>query len=70
MGRVLDGGSVMTGAEEAAMRASLMRLTLRELRRVAREDGVCLGYVTRKADVVGEIVAHRHYVEHMRQEDQ
>ncbi len=59
----------MTGAEEEAMRRALMRLTLRELRRVAREEGVCLGYVTRKADVVGEIVAHRHYVEHMRQEE-
>lgn len=70
MGRVLDGGCVMTGAEEAAMRASLMRLTLRDLRRVAREEGACLGYATRKADVVVEIVAHRRYVEHMRQEDQ
>lgn len=27
----------MTGAEESAMRASLMRLTLRELRRAAGE---------------------------------
>lgn len=70
MGRVLDGGRVMTGAEEAAMRASLMRLTLRELRRVAREEGACLGYATRKADVVVEIVAHRRYVEHMRQESE
>lgn len=59
----------MTGAEEEAMRRALMRLTLRELRLVAREEGVCLGYVTRKADVVGKIVAHRCYVEHMRQEE-
>lgn len=59
----------MTGTEEDAMRRSLMRLTLRELRRVAREEGVCLGYASRKADVVGEIVAHRHYVEHMRHEE-
>lgn len=51
------------------MRRALMRLTLRELRLVAREEGVCLGYVTRKADVVGKIVAHRCYVEHMRQEE-
>lgn len=46
-----------------------MRLTLRELRRVTREEGVCLGYASRKADVVGEIVAHRHYMEHMRHEE-
>lgn len=59
----------MTAAEEGAVRRALMRLTLRELRRVARDEGVCLGYATRKADVVGEIVAHRHYVEHMRQEE-
>ena len=59
----------MTGTEEDAVRRSLMRLTLRELRRVAREEGVCLGYASRKADVVGEIVAHRHYMEHMRQEE-
>ena len=59
----------MTGAEEEAMRRALMRLTLRELRRLARDEGVCLGYETRKADVVGEIVAHRCYVEHMRQEE-
>lgn len=59
----------MTGTEEDAMRRALMRLTLRELRRVAREEGVCLGYASRKADVVGEIVAHRHYVEHMRHEE-
>lgn len=59
----------MTGAEEDAERRSLMRLTLRELRRVTREEGVCLGYASRKADVVGEIVAHRHYMEHMRHEE-
>lgn len=59
----------MTGAEEEAMRRALMRLTVRELRRVAREEGACLGYATRKADVVGEVVAHRHYMEHMRQEE-
>ena len=59
----------MTRAEEEAMRRALMRLTVSELRRVAREEGVCLGYASRKADVVGEIVAHRHYMEHMRQEE-
>lgn len=58
----------MRESDEEAMRRSLMRLTVRELRRVAREEGACLGYATRKADVVGEIVAHRSYVEHMRQE--
>lgn len=58
----------MTGAEEEAMRRALTRLTVRELRRVAREEGVCLGYASRKADVVGEIVAHRRYVDYMRPE--
>lgn len=59
----------MTGAEEEAMRRALMRLTVRELRRVAREEGVCLGYErSTKAGIVGAIVSHRRYVEHMRQE--
>ena len=58
----------MTGAEEAAMRRALMRLTARELRQVARDEGVCLGHARRKADVVGEIVAHRGYVDYMRRE--
>ena len=59
----------MTGADEEAMRRALMRLTVRELRRLAREEGVCLGYEgSTKAGIVGSIVSHRRYVEHMRQE--
>lgn len=60
----------MTGDEEEAMRRALMRLTVRELRQVAREEGVCLGYEgSTKAGVVGAIVSHRRYLEHMRQEE-
>ena len=60
----------MTGDEEGAMRRSLMRLTVRELRQVAREEGVCLGYEgSTKAGIVGAIVSRRRYVEHMRQEE-
>ena len=60
----------MTGADEEAMRRALMRLTVRELRQVAREEGVCLGYEgSTKAGIVGAIVSHRRYVEHMRQEE-
>lgn len=60
----------MTGAEEEAMRRALTRLTVRELRQVAREEGVCLGYEgSTKAGIVGAIVSHRRYVEHMRQEE-
>ena len=58
----------MTGAEEEAMRRDLMRLTVRELRQVAREEGVCLGYEgSTKAGVVGAIVSHRLHVERMRE---
>ena len=60
----------MTGADEEAMRRALTRLTVRELRQVAREEGVCLGYEgSTKAGIVGAIVSHRRYVEHMRQEE-
>lgn len=60
----------MTGAEEEATRRALTRLTVRELRRVACEEGVCLGYEgSTKAGVVGAIVSHRRHVEHMRQEE-
>lgn len=60
----------MTGADEEAMRRALTRLTVRELRQVAREEGVCLGYEgSTKAGIVGAIVSHRRHVEHMRQEE-
>ena len=60
----------MTSADEDAVRRSLMRLTVRELRQVARDEGVCLGYEgSTKAGIVGAIVSHRRYVEHMRQEE-
>ena len=58
-------------ADEEAMGRALMRLTVRELRRLAREEGVCLGYAgSTKAGIVGAIVSHRRYVEHMRQEEE
>lgn len=60
----------MRRVDEDAVRRSLMRLTVRELRQVARDEGVCLGYEgSTKAGIVGAIVSHRRYVEHMRQEE-
>lgn len=60
----------MTADEEEAMGRELMRLTVRELRALAREEGVRLGYASRKADVVREIVGHRAYMEYTRGEEQ
>lgn len=58
----------MTESEEAAMRRELGSMRVRDLRALAREEGVCLGYQgSRKADVVEAIVSarrYRDYVEH------
>lgn len=41
-----------------ARRAELSRMTVRELRQLARAEGVCLGYAaSRRASAVDEIVA-------------
>ena len=48
--------------EYEAMRESLMRLTVKELRGIARDEGICLGYAgANKRSMVGEIVGQRRY---------
>lgn len=52
----------MEQKDYGAMRAELMRMTMRELREVARAEGICLGYAgSRKASTVDEIVGHRRH---------
>ena len=47
------------------MRDELSRMTVKELRAIAREEGICLSYSgATKAGIVGEIVSQRHYREH------
>lgn len=46
------------------MRDQLMKLSIKELKAIAKEEGVCLGYAaSRKDSTVGEIVAYRRYTE-------
>ncbi len=43
--------------DEGARRDELMRMTMRELRQLARDEGICLGYAgARKDTAVDEIV--------------
>lgn len=47
-----------------AMREELSRMTLKELRVLAKRDGICLGYAaSRKDTCVAEIVSSRRYQE-------
>ena len=47
-----------------AMRKGLMRCTLKELRALAKHEGICLGYdASRKDTAVGVIVANRRHRE-------
>lgn len=47
-----------------AMREELMGMTLKELRKLAKRDGICLGYAaSRKDSCVAEIVSSRRYQE-------
>lgn len=53
----------MTDYEE--MRAELSKLTVKELRSIARAEGICLGYSgATKAGAVNEIVSQRRHREH------
>lgn len=46
------------------MHDELMQLTLKELRAIAKEDGICLGYAaSRKDSCVAEIVSSRRHFE-------
>ena len=57
----------MTDYEE--MRAELSKLTVKELRAIARAEGICLSYSgATKAGGVGEIVSQRRYREMMERE--
>lgn len=51
-----------------AMRADLMRMTMKELRAIARAEGICLGYdgATRRG-TVDAIVGERRYRELMKE---
>lgn len=44
------------------MRESLMGLTVRQLRQIARDEGICLGYAaSSKNATIGEIVGTRRH---------
>lgn len=46
------------------MRAELSRLTMRELKQIAKDEGICLGYDgSRKTTTVNAIVSQRRYRE-------
>lgn len=46
------------------MREELSKLTVRELRQIAREEGICLGYsASSKRAMLDEIVSERRYRE-------
>lgn len=49
--------------------AELGDMTVAQLREVARETGVCLGYASRKDDIVREIVGHEWRVSQMGRDD-
>lgn len=56
----------MSGTDYAAMRADLARKTMRELRAIARDEGICLGYDgATKRGTVDAIVGERRYRELM-----
>lgn len=52
----------MTDDDERRMREHLQSLTVRELKDVARAEGICLGYAgATKAGTIDEIIANRRY---------
>lgn len=52
----------MENKDYGAMRADLMRMTMRQLRAIAKSEGICLGYAgSRKATAVDEIVGQRRH---------
>ena len=52
----------MTEEEERRMRERLSALTVRELKDIARAEGICLGYAgATKAGTIDEIIANRRY---------
>lgn len=54
----------MTPEEEQVMRDELWHMTMRELRALARDEGICLGYDgATKTGTVNSIVDQRRYRE-------
>lgn len=49
---------------KARREAELGGMTVRQLRELARETGACLGYASRKNDIVSQIVGYEWYVLH------
>ena len=46
------------------MRQELSHLTVKELKQLAKDEGICLGYdASRKDTTIGAIVTHRRYME-------
>lgn len=47
-------------SEWKRMREQLMGLTMRQLKQIAKDEGICLGYAaSRKDTTVADIVGHR-----------
>ena len=58
----------MPSTDYDAMRADLARRTMKQLREIARAEGICLGYDgARKDTAVAEIVSVRRHREWMRE---
>lgn len=45
--------------------AELMPMNVAQLKEIVREEHICLGHVTRKADIRNEIIGHEWYVMNM-----
>lgn len=57
----------MTYEEEERMVRELSKLTVRQLREMARSEGVCLGYAgATKAGIVQEIVSYRRHSDYLK----
>lgn len=58
----------MTQTDYDAMRADLANLTMKQLREIARAEGICLGYDGgRKDTAIAAIVGNRRHREYMRE---
>lgn len=45
-----------------AMRADLQKLTVKQLRQIAKDEGICLGYAaSRKDTTIDQIISNRRY---------
>ena len=54
----------VTKKDYEKMRGELSKLTVKQLRDIARKEGICLGYAgSNKAGTVNEVVSQREYRE-------